>query len=302
MGTAIFATGLFGWATLAVIIRANIEGLMWIAVCLGAAFLAKKRYLNAAAAFGVACALKPNPVLWFALMARHRRYREAAMGLLVTVVLTLVSLLIAHTNPVHDYRNVSGKKTFYGDYIVGFRPILGDHSLWNSMKFMGRLVHDDGHFIEVETRVRPNDPVAIKMYPYYLGLAAAVGLLSLKKVWNKPLLNQIFALACLTALLPPIAGAYTLLGLLIPMGFFLIFLLQDVASGKTFMTLGQILWFVVPFAWIMALEPLIVVHSIMKCMAVFALLGAALETPLPSTVFGEVATDETDCKTELLKV
>jgi hypothetical protein len=63
---------------------------------------------------------------------------------------------------------------------------------------------------------------------------------------------------------------------------------QDVAVGRTPMTLGEMLWFLLPCAWIMAPEPLIVIHSVMKCLAILALLGASVAIPLPSSEFGEV--------------
>jgi len=72
MGFAIFATGLFGWGTLQIFMRGNIEGLVWIGICLGAALYARRNYGPAALGFAVACCLKPQPVLWLALMTRHR--------------------------------------------------------------------------------------------------------------------------------------------------------------------------------------------------------------------------------------
>lgn len=298
MGAAIFLTGFFGWGTEQVVMRGNIEGFMWMAVCLGAALYARRQYRGAALAFGMACCLKPYPILWFGLMARHRRYREVALGLGFTLVVTMASFLLVKSNPLVVLRHVSGQNNFFSDYIVAFRPIKGDHSLFQTMKIIGRLFHDNDQFLAMETRVRPNDPVVLKIYPYYLGLAAAISLLTLKKVWNKPVLNQMFALTCLTTILPPISGGYTLSGLLIPMSFFLIFLLQDVATGRTPLSLGQILWFLLPFAWIMATEPLILGHSVEKCFAVLALLGASLETPLPSTLFGEMASDKVEPVTQ----
>jgi hypothetical protein len=44
----------------------------------------------------------------------------------------------------------------------------------------------------------------------------------------------------------------------------------------------------------MAPEPLIVIHSVMKCFAILALLGASITIPLPSSVFDEVAHGVTD--------
>jgi hypothetical protein len=137
MGAAIFLSGFFGWGILQVVMRGNPEGLVWIAVCLGAMFFARRQYPGAAVAFGIASSIKPFPVLWFALMARHRRYREAVLGLVTAAGVTLASLLIIDRNPLRAWRQISGKNTFFTDYVVAFRPMgemTADHSLFQSMK------------------------------------------------------------------------------------------------------------------------------------------------------------------------
>jgi len=292
MGVAIFATGFFGWGTEMVAMRANIEGVMWIMVCLGAALYAQRRYSGAAAAFGVACCLKPYPVFWFALMARHRKYREVALGLITAAAVTLASLLVIDRNPLRAYRKISGESTFFTQYIVAMRPMdemKGDHSLFQTMKTVARIVRYRGFNFPLREYLapQPNDPLAWKLYHVFLPLAAILGLVVLWRVWNKPVLNQIFALACICMVLPFVAADYTLSLVLIPMGFFLIFMVEDLAEGRTAMTLGQILWFILPCAWITATEPLWILHGVFKCLALLVLLGAAITVPLPSTLFGE---------------
>ncbi len=122
-GVAIFATGFLGWGTEQVAMRGNIEGVMWIFVCLGAALYARGRYTGAAVAFGVGSCIKPYPVLWLALMARQRKTREAVLGLLSMAAVTLASLLAIDRNPLRAYQQISGNSTFFRDYIVAFRPI-----------------------------------------------------------------------------------------------------------------------------------------------------------------------------------
>jgi Glycosyltransferase family 87 len=291
MGVAIFATGLLGWGTEQTIMRGNIEGIMWIGVCLGAVLYARRQYPGAAMAFGVSCCLKPYPVLWLALMARHRKYREVTLGLLTAAAVTLASLLVIDPNPLRAYRQISGRSTFFELYIVAFRPMdemMGDHSLLQTMKTFARIIRNHGlHFRTIEYWMQPNDPLAWKLYHAYLPLAAILGLAVLWGVWNKPALNQIFAVACVSTVLPLVAADYTLTVLLIPMGFFLIFLLEDVASGASPMSLAQMLWFLLPCAWIMTTEPLNVLHGVAKCIAILVLLGASTVIPLPSTLFGE---------------
>jgi hypothetical protein len=296
MGFAIFATGIFGWGTEQVAMRGNIEGLVWIGVWIGAALYARRRYTGAAVAFGIASCLKPYPMLWFALMLRHRKYREVAVGGLTLVAVTLASLLIIDPNPVRAYHHISGMNSFFAKYIVSFRPMqemIGDHSLFQSMKTIARVVRNHGlHFSRFEDLMYPNDPLAWTLYRVYVPLAAVIGLLVLWKVWNKPVLNQIFALCCVSVVLPFVTADYTLILLLIPMGFFLIFLLQDVATGTTPLSVGKMLWFVLPCAWIMAPEPLWNLHGVLKCIAILVLLIASAVIPLPSTLFGETAAVE----------
>ena len=293
MGVAVFATGLFGWGTEQTIMRGNMEGVMWIAVCLGAALYVRRRYMGAAIAFGVACCLKPYPVLWLGLMARQRRYREVIAGLLAVGAVTLASLLMIDRNPLRAYRYISGKSSFFANYIGSFRPMeemKGDHALLQTMKTIARVVRYHGfNFPAKEYGATQHDPLAWKLYHACLALTLILGLIVLCKVWNKPVLNQIFAVACVSTVFPLVAGDYTLTVLLVPMGFFLIFMLEDVAEGRTKMPLSKMLWFLLPCAWINATTPLWILHGVLECAAILVLLGASLSIPLPSTLFAETS-------------
>ena len=291
---AIFATALCGWGTLQVVMRGNIEGLVWIGVCSGAVLYARRNYAASATGFAMACCLKPQPVLWLALMALHRKYREAAFGLLVITLVTLVSLFLINPNPVRAWHIVYQDSSFFVNYIVSFRPMdemKGDHSLLQSIKTIARIVRYRGmDFPWIEyMRTQPNNPLAWKLYRVGLPLSVIIGALAALKVWKMPMLNQIFALAAATTVLPMMAADYTLIVLLIPMGFFLVFLLEDVARGRVSMSLGAMLWFLLPCAWAMATEPLGVLHGVLKCAAVLTLLGASVMVPLPTTLFGDLA-------------
>ena len=293
MGAAIFFTGFFGWGTEMVLMRGNIEGLLWVFVCLGAALYGRRRYRGAAVAFGIACCVKPVPVLWFGLMARHRRYKELLVGLVTYGVVTLAALLAIDRNPVRAYRETQAPSGFYGNYIAAFRAlneIWGDHSLFQSVKTLSRVVsHRSFHLPAYEfSSYRLNDPYAGRLYVGYLVVATVGGLLLLWKLWDSPVLNQMFGVACASMVMPAVSGDYTLTTVLIPMGFLLIFLLQDVAAGRVPLSLGRMLWFLLPCAWIVGSEPPMMLHGVLKCMALLVLLGASMFIPLPSTVFGEV--------------
>lgn len=300
VGLAIFATGLGGWGTLQVAMRGNIEGWMWIMTCAGAWLLSRRRYAGAGAAFGVAMCIKPHPVLWLALMARHRRWKEAALGLLTWGGVTLASLLVIDRNPVRAYHHISAKSDFFATYIAAFRPVEEmkvDHSLLQTMKAVVRVIRNHGlNYSWYEYRMHPNDPIAFKLYHAYLPIAAVIGITVLWQVWNKPMLNQIFALSTITTLLPMVSGDYTLSVLLIPMGFLLITLMEDEATGRNQLSLPQMLWIVLPCACIMATVPLGLLHGVFKCAALLVLLAATSLIALPSTLFGEIEakSDESD--------
>jgi hypothetical protein len=302
MGVAIFATALFGWATQITLMRGNIEGIVWIPICMGAWFYARRRFDTAGAAFGVACCLKPYPVLWLALMARHRKYRGAVVGLLTAMFLTLASLMYFDPNPIHGYKAMSQKTTFFEDYIVALRPMdemAVDHSLFQTMKTIARAVRNHGvHFGRDEFRHHANDPLAWKLYHAYLPIMAVLAVVVLWKIWEKPILNQMFALACVTTVLPFIAADYTLLVLLIPMAFFLIFLLQDAATGRVSLSLSRMLSYLMPCAWIMSINPLWNLHGVLKCLSLLILLGSSVSIQLPSSLFDEIGRNPEASATE----
>ncbi len=292
MAIVIFATGLFGWGTEQVVMRGNIEGLLWIGAALGAALYARRRFTGAAVSFAVACCVKPYPVLWLAFMARQRKFKEVLVGGVTACAVTFASLFAVDRNPIRAYQRISGHSDFFNQYIAAFRPMdemKGDHSLFQSIKTIARILRNGSFNLPGHEYVfvQPNDPLAHKLFYAYLPLAAAIGLLTLWKVWNKPVLNQVFAVALLSTLLPLVAGDYTLTVLLIPMGFFLIFLLEDAAHGNPSLSFGKLLWFVLPCAWIMATEPLNILHGVFKSLALLVLLAATLTVPLPSTLFDD---------------
>lgn len=291
MCAAIFTTGLLGWGSLEVAMRGNIEGWLWVLVCVGAWLLSRRDYVASGAVFGLAMCIKPHPVLWLVLLAFHRKYRAAAVGIVTWAAGTLVSLLVIDRNPLRAYQRISGKSTFFNDYVVSFRPMpemMGDHSLLQSMKTITRVVRNHGlNFSQWEYRFHPNDPVAWKLYHAYLPLAAVIGLAVLWRVWHRPILNQIFALAIVTMTLPTVSGDYTLSLLLIPLGFFAIFLGEDVATGKTPLSLKALLWILIPAVCITATVPMGLLHAVFRCAALLVLLVTTAVIPMPSTLFGE---------------
>lgn len=290
---AIFLTGLLGWGSLQVAMRGNLEGWMWIPTALGAWLFARKQYGAAGASFGVAMCIKPYPALWLLLMLRHRQWKGAVAGIVAWALTTLASLLMLNRNPIAAFHPIRGQNTFFTNYVVAMRPMaemMGDHSLLQTMKTLARVVRNHGlQFPRSEFLMHPNDPLAWKLYHAYLVIGPIIALLVLWKVWNKPVLNQMFAVAIVSTLLPLLSGDYTLTILLIPMGFFLILLMEDVATGRISLSFAQMLWILLPGALVTATLPLGILHGVIKTAALLVLLASTSTIALPSSQFGETA-------------
>lgn len=305
-GLAIFLTGLLGWGSLQVAMRGNLEGWDWIATCIGLWLFSRKRYTGAGAAIGVAMAIKPYPVLWLLLMARHRHWKGAAAGLLSCAATTLGSLLIVNPNPLAAYRWINsgggGKSFFFTHYIVAFRPLeemMGEHSLLQAMKSIARVVRNHGlSFGSWDYGMHPSDPTAIRLYHACLPITAVILLLVLLAVWSKPVLNQVFAIAVTSTALPLVSGDYTLTILLIPMAFFLILLMEDIPAGRARLTLRQMLWVLLPCACAISVVPLGVLHNVFRSTSLLVLLASTSVIPLPSRLLDEIAVS-TDARREL---
>ena len=297
LGAAIFLTGLLGWGCLQVAMRGNIEGWLFIPTMLGAWFLVRKDYISAGVSFGIAMCIKPYPFLWLLLLARHRQWKASAAGLAAFMASTVASLLVLNPNPFVAYHQLAGEKTFFPKYIAAFRPMdemMLEHSVLQTLKTLVRTLRNRGlHFSHAEYQLHSSHPVALEIYHFYLLLGAAIGILVLWRMWNKPMLNQIFAIATVTTTLPLVAGDYTLVVLLIPMALFAIMLLQDVSSGRVPLSLPRMLRILVPCACVMATVPLGVLHAVFETAALLVLLVSVCVIDLPTSMFGEQALAET---------
>jgi hypothetical protein len=73
------------------------------------------------------------------------------------------------------------------------------------------------------------------------------------------------------------------------MGFFLILLMEDVATGRISLSFAQMLWILLPGALVTATLPLGILHGVIKTAALLVLLASTSTIALPSSQFGETA-------------
>lgn len=293
VAAAIFASALLGWGVDFTLMRGNVEGILALFVLLGAWLYARKRFTGSAIAFALACCIKPFALLWFMLFLRHRQFRAMAKGLAAGALATLASLLAFDRNPLRAWHSMHGHDTFFTNYVLTFRALTETetgHSVLESMKTIVRIILNHGiNFGDKENKMSlPDLPLAHTLYHLDLAVTIPLGLYVLARVWKMPVLNQAFAIACVILLFPFVANDYTLTTLLVPMAGLLIFLLEDAATGNVRLSTGRMLWFALPCLWVDAVNPMWPLHGVLKCVALLALLAAAVSIPMPSTLFGEV--------------
>ena len=241
--TAILTTAVLGYPLLFTADRGNIEAVAWAVAAAGLCFFLRARYAIAALLIGLACCIKPFSILFLLLLIRQRKYKEAALAVVTTGLVTLAAVTVLGPNPLTVYRNlkpgVSFYKTRYITNLTWLDEMRFEHSLFDGIKSTALTVEMGG--------IRPNMAVSeiprlreqpggwhrvrrlAQFYPFVA--IAAFGLI-IAVFYKMPLLNQLTALGVTATLLPPNASHYTLLYLYVPFGALLVFLTREVAEGR----------------------------------------------------------------------
>jgi hypothetical protein len=292
-GVVALASALLSFPLMFLIDRGNIEGLVWMAASLGLLFFITERYRPAAILLGLAASMKIFPGLLLLLFLAKRRYRDFALSLGAFAAFTFGSLWAAGPNPIAAARFIArGMEHFRQDQVLEFKPFEAgfDHSLFAFLKqIVFRALHD----------VSRVNAVLPKLYLVYC--AAAVGgfvLIYAARVRRLPVLNQILALSALSILLPYVSYDYTLVHMFAPFSALVTVLAADASRGLLRLTLGKLLFLLLPFAVIFTPQTYLVASVVgydgqVKALALVAVIAAALAIPLPSTLFNELRERET---------
>ena len=270
------------------LITANLEGVVWSFTFLGFAFFVAESYPASALFWAAAVCIKPFPALFFFLLLGRRRYKETAAAFVAVCLANVAALEALGPTIAIAYAALQrGVSRYFETYVAAVRiyEIPVDHSAFSCLKQVIRvLVHHESY-----VRV-PQLAIAYEIFfPISLLLVLACGVY----FWRKPILNQVFAIALLMMLVPPVSFDYTLATMYLVWGAFLIFLTGDVASGRVAFSLKKSLWILISFAVIMAPEPYLALHGDgfagqVKALVMIGLLIFVARNDMPSSLFGEL--------------
>ena len=292
-GAAALCTAFFSYPLFFLFDRANIEGLVLIATALGLVCFAAHRYSSSALLIALAASMKIFPGVLLLLLLAKKRYRDFGLALAAIGVFTWGSLWLTGPTIARASEGITEGFVFLRQIqIFEYRPvdISFDHSLWAFIKQVCfRVLHD----IPRVKALLPHMYIA-----YGIAAAAAFAAIYFFAIRRLPVLNQILALSALSILLPYVSFDYTLLHLFAPFASLVVVLATDGADGRLALTKGQLLCLLIPFAVIFTPQSYLTYHVVgygaqVKTLALFAVIGAAIQVRLPSSLFNEIRPVET---------
>jgi hypothetical protein len=295
---AIGTTAVLGYPMWFTADRGNLEGVAWALSAAGLCFLLRGRLRTAAVLIGLAACVKPFSILFLLLLLRRRWFKQAALSLVTTGLVTLAALAALGPNPWKAYQELRpGINLYVAIYVANMAQVEEErfnHSLLDGMKSAALTVkmggiHPDKVLVEVpilsDDRTWEEHVVLplVLVYPYVA--IAGLGLL-LAVFYKMPILNQLTALAVATTLFPLCSGDYTLLALYLPFGALLVFLTREVATGKATFSYASMLTFAVIYALLFSpLTFLMLYAGDAKLLLLLALLVVAARSPMHCAYF-----------------
>jgi hypothetical protein len=297
---AIWSTLLLGFPLQFLIDRGNIEAFIWLLIVLGIVAFTRNRMLVAAIAWGLAASMKVFPGLLFVLFLVRRKFGTFVVAIAATAAFSILAL--AGIGPtIHEAAADSSKiePWLMNNYIVPDDTAGFDHSLFQAIKhaiYFDTWAHKHSGGVPLVIRTLPANRKALRVYNIAIPLAAI--LLYWFRLRRLPLLNQFIAYIVLCVSLPYVSGDYTLVHMYTAWAAFLLFLLDDVATGRVRIPAKAIS--VILFSCSVVFVPLsyfliigsnnrtFAFGSQIKTVALIAVLVTVLRVPMPSSLFGDL--------------
>lgn len=296
---AIWSTLLLGFPLQFLIDRGNIEAIIWLLIVLGIVAFTRNRMLISAIVWGLAASMKIFPGLLFVLFLARRKFGTFAVAIAATAAFSVLAL--AGIGPtIHQAAAESSKSASFlmNDYIIPDDTAGFDHSLFEGIK---HVIYVAGAFDKQRTAplilsTMPANRIALRVYNIVIPLGAL--LLYWFRLRHLPLLNQFIAYIVLCVSLPYVSGDYTLVHMYTAWAAFLLFLLDDVATGRVRIpakTIRRVL-----FSWAMVFVPLSYIAipgsanrsfplgPQVKTVFLFLIFLTVCRVPMPSSLFGDL--------------
>jgi hypothetical protein len=195
----VFSTVILSYPLAVLLLRWNIEVLVWLLTSLGIWQFVSDRPKTSAVFVGLAASLKLYPLILLGLFLPRRRYAAFFLSIFVFLGVSLISLYAIGPSIGAAYAWNSFQLQQFTKYYAGSLWALGyDHSFFGLVKVFTLAWHPN-----VDHWVRP--------YTITAGLASLI--LYFARIWRIPLVNQVIALSVLNVMLAPVSFDYTLLNL-----------------------------------------------------------------------------------------
>ncbi len=263
--------------------RGNIEGLLWIFVLLGTLSFVNNKFFMAGACFAIAASMKLYPVVFLLLLLSKHKYKEFVTSIFILVIISILAAYGLTGSICETFSLIFGGQSGFlrtNAPVQEYIAVIGFiHSLYSV--FIQTL------FI---TQFAVNKLMVLIIY--IASIPMGFILIYLLKIRYLPLINQVFALAISSILLPFVSVDYTLVHLYIPWGLFMIFLAYDAESAG--FTTKQALNILIPCAIIFTPQSYLIIEGVggiggqVKALTLLYLLIVVLKSPMPSdTLFKE---------------
>ena len=287
---AVWGTILLGMPLGFLIDSGNIEQFVWLLMMLGIVAFVRGWHYAAAVFLGIGGALKIYPLVLLLLFLPRRQYKAALLGGFVAVLLYFgaVAGFAAPMADVVREQKVNAAFMHENQIIqVAEGTIRFEHTLLSVYKQIVYWIYKATHHFEHGPHIDFSRAVAVYSW-VAVGLFAGVYLGFVRRL---PLLNQLIALTVGIVILPYISFEYTLVHLYTAFAAFLVFLVQDVWSGRSLLPAAAmsriVVCFALLFSYVSALS-LWRFEGQMKCVVLIVLLVVVLRTPMPSRLFGDL--------------
>jgi Glycosyltransferase family 87 len=291
---AIWLTLVLGFPALFLMDRGNIEVFLWLFVLLGIVAFVRDSQYTAALLFALAGSMKIYPLIFLLLFIPRRQYKALALGAFAVCAFSGLAIVGIGPNIRETLHAISHNASLVRvAYFFHLSPgeIRFDHSIFSDVRQLINL------YLHARYNIGPSNyptfEASTRIYSIVTPLAFVI--LYVVRLRRLPLLNQFMGLTICSIVLPYISGEYTLVHVYLIWAAFLSFLLTDVKAGFSDLSSKRMNLMMSSFAVVIAPLSFLVLktHSgfsgQIKSLVLVFLLAVILRTPMPSSLFGDLA-------------